>query len=57
MRYKIRPGHHRCPRCGEWQDDPAVYKCLECGEELFDCCIAGSNTKCFQCEEKDNDKC
>lgn len=42
-----------CPACGLVRplDDAHVYECPQCGKEAFDCCIAGTNVLCFECEE------
>lgn len=45
---------HYCPMCRSISYDapePTVYTCPECGSEGFDCCIAGTNCICVQCEE------
>ena len=49
-----------CPMCG--MDFPSrdaanepVYMCTECGSEGFDCCVAGHNSTCPDCENEDDD--
>jgi hypothetical protein len=41
-----------CPYCGdeEREDGEPVYECPECGREGFDCCVAGNNCLCNECE-------
>ncbi len=47
-----------CPMCGLEHVDvkPAVYECPRCGGEGFDCCVAGKNCLCVNCEEEDGKK-
>lgn len=44
----------KCPGCGAFHedDDPREYECPKCGKVAFDCCIAGSNCICFECDEE-----
>lgn len=46
---------HYCPMCRTIHYDapkPRTYVCPECGSEGYDCCIAGNNCICVQCDEK-----
>lgn len=49
-----------CPCCGLDRPEPPegepMFECVNCGSEGFDCCIAGNNVKCFQCEEREDDE-
>lgn len=46
-----------CPACGNKRmpDDAHVYECPECGKNGFDCCVPGSNTLCWECDEPEDD--
>lgn len=42
-----------CPSCGnERPEGDAVYECVDCGLEGFDCCVAGRNALCESCATK-----
>lgn len=46
----------KCPKCGTEQENARLYTCPECNEEMFDCCIAGNNVKCFDCEDAEEEE-
>jgi len=45
-----------CPACGNERppDDAHVYECPGCGKNGFDCCVPGSNTLCWECDEPES---
>ena len=47
-----------CPNCGmvEREEGEPVYACVECGKQGFDCCVAGTNTICNECEEREKNE-
>jgi hypothetical protein len=44
-----------CPMCGDERksNDAHEYQCPRCGGYGFDCCVAGNNCICVNCEEDD----
>jgi predicted RNA-binding Zn-ribbon protein involved in translation (DUF1610 family) len=50
----------KCPMCGlEFPNrdakTEAVYSCVECGAEGYDCCVPGNNAFCPDCGDSDDD--
>lgn len=47
----------KCPKCGEYHKElePIKYRCPQCDDEMFDCCCAGVNTRCCDCENGEDD--
>lgn len=46
-----------CPTCGTEYPErdaktEAEYECVECGAIGFDCCVPGKNSRCSDCEAK-----
>lgn len=42
-----------CDQCE--RDVTVLFECYDCGDQCCDKCIAGAGTRCFQCEEAEDE--